>query len=156
MIVVAKKLATKMGGWLRGQGILMLVIGILDGIVLVVAGVPYALTLAIWGAVTEIIPYIGPPLGAIPAVIIAFVDSPIKGLIVLIAYIVIQQIEAQFLAPKVLGKAVGLSPIIIIFALLIGAKLGGIIGMLLSVPAAAALSVIIQEWPTIRSVTKGS
>lgn len=152
ILEVLHKIGDKMGGWLRGQFILMLVIGILDGIALLVLGVPYALTLAVWGGLTEVIPYVGPWLGLIPAAIIAFTISPIKGLFVLIAYIVIQQLEAQFLAPKIMGKAVGLSPVIIILSLLIGAKLMGILGVIVAIPAAAAIGVIIQEWPEIRKI----
>jgi len=65
---------------------------------------------------------------------------------------VIQQLEAQFLAPKIMGKAVGLSPVIIILALLVGAKLMGILGVLIAVPVAAAISVLIQEWPEIKKL----
>jgi len=149
---VVKKIADKMGGWLRGQFLLMLAVGVLDGIALVSIGVPYVLILALWGAITEVIPYIGPWLGLVPAVIIALAVSPLKGLLVLIAYILIQQMEAQFLVPKVMGKAVGLSPVIIILVLLIGAKLFGIIGAVVAVPIAAAISVIIQEWPEIKKL----
>ena len=146
------KIGQKMGNWLRGHVLLMFVVGVLDGVALVALGVPYALTLAVWGGLTELVPYVGPWLGLIPAFIIAFTASPLKGLLILIAYIVIQQLESQFLAPKILGKAVGLSPVIIILALLIGAKLMGILGVIIAVPVAAALSVLAQEWPEIKSL----
>ncbi|MBM2820902.1 MAG: hypothetical protein HW405_662 [Candidatus Berkelbacteria bacterium] len=151
---IVKKIGQKMGNWLRGQFILMLAIGVLDGVALVALGVPYALTLAVWGGLTEVIPYIGPWLGLIPALLIALTISPLKALLVLIIYLVIQQLESQFLAPKILGKAVGLSPVIIILALLVGAKLDGILGMIIAVPVAAAISVIIQEWTEIKSMLK--
>lgn len=149
---VFRKIGNKMGSWLRGQFSLMLLIGILDGIVLAILGVPYALTLAVWGGLTEVIPYIGPWLGMIPAVVIAFTISPIKGLLVLLAYIAVQQLEAQFFAPKIMGKAVGLSPVIIILSLLAGAKLMGILGVIIAVPVAAALAVIAQEWPNLKKM----
>lgn len=149
---VIKKITTKMGAWLRGQFFLMLVVGVLDGIALASLGVPYVLVLAVWGGLTEVIPYIGPWLGLVPAVAIGLTISPLTGLLVFIAYVVIQQIEAQFLVPKIMGKAVGLSPVIIILVLLIGAKLFGILGVIISVPVAAAISVIIQEWPEIRKI----
>jgi len=152
IFLVAKKIANKMGSWLRGQTLLMLIVGIADSIALVSLGVPYALTLAVWGGLTEVIPYIGPWLGLAPALIIAFTISPLKGLLILIAYILIQQLESQFLVPKIMGKILGLSPVIIILALLIGAKLMGILGMIIAVPIAAALSVIIQEWPEIKKL----
>lgn len=149
---ILKKIVTKMGNWLRGQFSLMVIVGVLDGIALAILGVPYALILAIWGGLTEAVPYIGPWLGLIPAVIIAFTMSPIKALIVVVAYLVIQQLEAQFLVPKIMGKALGLSPVIIILAILIGAKLLGILGVIVAVPMAAAVSVVIQEWPEIRKL----
>lgn len=149
---VIRKIGLKMGNWLRGQGILMLVIGLADGIVLSILGMPYILILAIWGGLTEVIPYIGPWLGLIPAIIIAFTISPLTALFVLIAYILIQQLEAQFLVPKIMGKAVGLSPVIIIIAILIGAKLAGILGVIIAVPAAGAVSVIIQDWREIKQI----
>lgn len=140
------EIGLKMGGWLRGQLLLALIVGILDFIGMLIIGVPFALTLGVWAAFTEVIPYLGPVLGAIPAVIIAFVDAPIKGLFTLILFVVVQQIEANILVPKVMGKAVGLSPVVIIFAILIGAKLGGIAGVILAVPAAAAISVLVKEY----------
>lgn len=151
---IARKIGNKMGGWLRGQALLMLTIGILDGIALAVLGVPYALTLAVWGGLTEVIPYIGPWLGLVPAFLVALTVSPLKALLILIAYIVIQQLEAQFLAPRIMGKAVGLSPVIIILALLVGAKLMGILGVIVAVPAAAAIAVLIAEWPEIKKMLK--
>ncbi len=147
---ITKKIGQKMGGWLRGQALLMLIVGVADSIALVSLGIPYALTLAVWGGITEVIPYIGPWLGLAPALIIAFTISPLKGLLILIAYVIIQQLESQFLVPKILGKAVGLSPVIIILALLIGAKLMGILGVIIAVPVAAAIAVLIQEWPEIK------
>lgn len=149
-----RKISEKMGSWLRGQFLLMLAIGVLDGIALAILGVPYALTLAVWGGLTEVIPYIGPWLGLVPALIIAFTISPVKGLLVLLAFVAIQQLEAQFLAPKIMGKAVGLSPVIIILSLLAGAKLMGILGVIIAVPVAAALAVIIQEWPNLKKMLR--
>ncbi len=149
---ITKKIGQRMGGWLRGQVLLMLIVGVADSIALVSLGIPYALTLAVWGGITEVIPYIGPWLGLAPALIIAFTISPLKGLLILIAYVIIQQLESQFLVPKILGKAVGLSPVIIILALLAGAKLMGILGVIIAVPFAAALSVFIQEWAEIKNL----
>lgn len=149
---ILRKIGSKMGGWLRGQAILMLIIGILDAVALLALGIPYTLVLAVWGGLTEVIPFIGPWLGLVPAFLVALTVSPLKALLILIAYLVIQQMEAQFLAPKIMGRAVGLSPVIIILALLIGAKLMGILGVLIAVPVAAALSVLIQEWPEIRKL----
>ncbi|MFY9484837.1 MAG: AI-2E family transporter [Patescibacteria group bacterium] len=140
------EIGLKMGGWLRGQLLLALVVGIIQFIGFVIIGVPFALTLGVWAAFTEIIPYIGPVLGVIPALLVAFADAPIKALFVLILFVVVQQLEANFLVPKIMSKAVGLSPVVIIFAILVGARLGGIIGVIVAVPAAAAISVLVKEY----------
>jgi predicted PurR-regulated permease PerM len=151
---ISGKISGKMSQWLGGHLFLMLVVGCLDGVALFALGVPYALVLAIWGGLTEMIPYLGPWLGAIPAVLIAFTVSPLAALLVLIAYIIIQQLEATFLAPKIIGKAVGLSPVIVIISLLAGAKLMGLVGVIVAVPVAAIISVLMAEWPEIKNLAK--
>lgn len=149
---IVQKVGEKLGNWLRGQFLLMLIIGFVDGLVLWIFGIPYPAALGFWAGLTEAIPYIGPWLGAIPGVLIGFTVSPIKGLIALIIYLGVQQIEANFLVPRIMSKAVGLSPVMIILALLVGAKLFGIIGMILAVPVAGAISVIVQQWPEIKKL----
>lgn len=150
IIGLLRKVALKMGGWLRGQLLLCLLIGILDLIGLLILQVPFALTLAIWAGLVEIIPYIGPWLGLLPAALLGFTVSPLVGILVIVWFIGVQQLEANVLVPKIMQKAVGLSPVIIILAILIGAKLLGILGVILAVPAAAALLVLIQEWPNLK------
>lgn len=147
---ILQKIGHKMGAWLRGQLLLGLVIGVIDFIIVSLVGLPFALTLGVWAGVTELIPYIGPVLGAVPAVIIGFSVSPLVGFIVLVSFVLVQQFESNFLVPKIMGKAVGLSPVVIIFAILIGARLAGFLGVVLAVPVAAIISVLIQEWPTLR------
>jgi predicted PurR-regulated permease PerM len=150
LVDITQKIGRKMGDWLRGQVCLMVIIGVVDYIGLSIIGVPFALVLALWAAITEIIPYIGPILGAIPAVIIGFTVSPLVALIVLIFYILVQQLESNFLVPKIMQKAVGLSPVIIILALLIGGKLAGVLGVILAVPVVATIGVLVQELPRLR------
>ena len=145
---VLRKVARKLGDWFRGQIILGVIVGILDLIGLLIIGVPYALTLAIISGLLEIVPGIGPIIAGIIAAMIALTDSPLKALLVIILYIVIQQLENNIIVPKVMQKAVGLSPIIIIVTILIGAKLMGIIGAIIAVPIAATIAVLVQEWPT--------
>lgn len=151
--LIIKKISTKLGQWLRSQFFLMLTVGALYGIALSILGVPFALVLALWGGLTEVIPYLGPWLGVIPAVLIAFTISPWTALIVLIVYFVIQQLESTILVPRIMGKAVGLSPVIVILAMLAGAKLMGIIGVIVAVPVAATLSVILQNWQEIKDLS---
>ncbi len=151
---VVTKISEKMSQWLGGHLFLMLVVGILYGLALAILGVPYSLVLAIWGGLVEIIPYLGPWLAIVPAVLIAFTISPITALFVFIAYIIIQQLESHFLTPKIIGQAVGLSPVIIILALLIGAKLMGLLGVIIAVPVAAIISVLVLDWSEIKKLWK--
>lgn len=142
---IARKVGNKMGAWLRGQIVLCLLIGLMSYIALVILRIPYALILAVIAGILEIIPTIGPIISAIPAALIAFWVSPFSALIVVLAYLGIQQLESQIIAPKLFSKIIGLSPIIIIIALLIGAKLLGIVGAILAIPTALAIQVLVKE-----------
>ena len=151
LIVIANKVGMKLGGWLRGQVILGIVIGVLVYIGLSLMKIPYALTLAMLAGLLEIIPIIGPIISAIPAILIAFTISPTTALMVTIFYILVQELENKLLVPKVMQHTVGLNPISIIIIILVGAKLMGILGMLLAVPIASVFYVILEEWPLISS-----
>lgn len=144
-VTVFKKMVEKVSLWARGQLILSGSIGIFTFVGLSILGVPYALTLALIAAVTEMLPIVGPYIGAIPALIIAFSVAPSKALWVAILYVAAQQFENHVLVPQVMKRAVGLSPVAIILAILIGAKLLGIIGVILAVPVTAGLAVIAEE-----------
>jgi len=100
----------------------------------------------------EIVPTIGPIIAGVLATIVAFTDSPIKALIVIVFFIAVQQLENSFIVPKVMQKAVGLSPVIIIIAILVGAKLLGVAGAILAIPIAASISVVLNELPSLRKV----
>lgn len=130
----------KMGRWLQGQLLLGLIVGLMIYIGLFFLGLPYRLTLAVLMGVFELVPIVGPILGAIPAVIIAFFVSPFLAVGTVVLYTLVQQFENHVLVPIVTNRIVGLNPVIVILALLVGAKLGGIPGMVLSVPLAAALA----------------
>ncbi len=140
-----ERIENKIGGWLRGQLVLMFIIGCLTYIGLYFLGVKYALTFALIAALLEIVPYIGPILAAVPAVVMAFFQLPFLALLVIILYIVIQQLENYIIYPQVMKKAVGLNPIVIIVVMLIGAKLAGILGLILAVPVAAAVAEFLKD-----------
>ena len=140
-----ERMQIKIGLWLRGQILLSFIVGILTYILLTIAGVKYALLLALIAGLFEIIPYLGPWLSGIPAVIVAFSDSLIKVLIVIAIYFIVQQVENNLIVPKLMGKMVGLNPVVVIMAILIGIKLGGVIGGLLGVPVAAAVAVYFTD-----------
>lgn len=135
----------KIGQWLRGQLLLGLVIGILIYIALTVLGMRYALILALLAAVFEVIPVIGPILAAVPAVFFAFLISPLQALIVGVVYFIIQQLENHLLVPLVSQRIVGVNPLVVVLALLIGAKLGGILGMFLAVPLSSVLVELFSD-----------
>ncbi len=135
----------KLGRWLQGQLFLALIVGALVYVGLSLLGVKYALILGIISGVLELFPYIGPVLAGIPGVILGLLQSPILGLWVFILYVVVQQIESYLITPLVMGKVVGLNPIVIILALLIGAKFGGILGMILAVPLAAVFAELLRD-----------
>lgn len=134
----------KLGAWVRGQLILCIFVGFLTWIVLTLIGVPFALPLALIAGILEVLPTLGPVLSAIPAVMVAFTISPTMALVVVGVYIGIQLIENHLLVPKIMEKAVGLHPIIVIAAVMIGAILFGVIGALLSIPFVATLVVFLQ------------
>lgn len=152
------KISTKMGSWVRGQLLLMLIIGLLDYVILLVMGVPAPLALALWGGLMEIVPFLGPVLGAVPAIAVALVaNSPLNALIVgLLMILLIQQLEGHFIVPKVMEKAVGISPVSVILALLVGGKIYGVVGALLAVPIAAIVAVLVQDWPTVEKVFRSN
>lgn len=139
------KVEDKLGSWVRGQVVLSLSIGILTGIALSILGLNYILPLAVIAGILEIIPTIGPILSAVPAVIVALVISPTLALSVIIVYILVQFFENHVLVPNIMQKSVGLNPVVIIMTIMIGGKLLGILGALLSIPFVSMLIIIFNS-----------
>jgi len=135
----------KIGLWMQGQLLLGLIVGVLVYLGLTILGVKYALFLAVIAALFEIIPLFGPILAATPAVILGFTVSIGLGFKVLVLYVIIQQFENHLIYPLVVRKVVGVSPILVIIALIIGAKIAGFLGVLLAVPIAAALMEVADD-----------
>jgi predicted PurR-regulated permease PerM len=135
----------RLGLWVRGQLTLMAAMGVMTGIAYALLGIPGALLLALIAAVTAAVPIIGPLLGGIPAVLVAATVSPELALVVAAVYIVIQFIEGNILMPIVMRHAVGISPLLVLVSLLIGAAAGGFIGALLAVPIAASVEIALQR-----------
>ena len=141
----------KLGSWLRGQFILSALMGFIVYVGLLILGVPYALTLGFLTGLLEIVPYLGAIIAGFSTVIVAYAAGSWQlALVTLIFFTVVQQLESHILVPKVMQSAVGLSPVIVIVALAVGAKLGGITGAIIAVPLAAVISVFVQEWPRLR------
>ena len=136
---------TRLGLWVRGQLTLMAAMGVMTGIAYSILGIPGALLLALIAAITEAIPIIGPLLGAIPAVLVAATVSPEHAVLVAGIYIVLQFFEGNILVPIVMRNAVGISPLLILVSLLIGAAVGGFIGAFLAVPVAASIEIVLQR-----------
>ncbi|HPN96639.1 MAG TPA: AI-2E family transporter [Candidatus Moranbacteria bacterium] len=142
---LAERIKSKIGKWLIGQLFLMIIVGTLSGFGLYLIGVPHALILGIFAGIMEIVPYIGPLVSAVPGVILGFIVSPTVGFLAILIYIIVQQIENHVVVPQVMKKAVGLSPITVIIVLMIGAKLGGALGAILSIPVATAAGLFIAD-----------
>lgn len=136
----------KLGQWFRAQLLLGAIVGVLVFLGLTFLRVDHALFFAFLAAVFEIIPIAGPILAAVPAVIIGFLISPVLGVSVLILYVAVQQMESHVIIPVVMKKAVGLSPLIVVLAIIVGGKLGGIPGILLSVPVTAIAAEFLNDW----------
>jgi predicted PurR-regulated permease PerM len=143
---LSNRISVKLGAWLRGQLMLCVIIFVVSYIGLLILGVRYALVLALIAGFFEFIPFVGPVVAAVPALFLSFAQSPIKALLVLILYIVIQQLENQLIVPKVMQKSTGLNPVVVIIAMLIGARLGGILGVMLAVPIAAIIQVFTSDF----------
>ncbi len=143
------KIQQKIGSWARGQLILGLIIGVMVFLGLIFFLPRYALVLAIIAGMTELIPYLGPVLGAIPAVFLGFTVSPFsfwRGFAILIIYVIIQQLENNLIVPQVMKRQVGLNPVVIIMAMLIGAHLAGIVGIILAVPVATIIGIVAKDF----------
>jgi predicted PurR-regulated permease PerM len=135
----------RIGGWTRGQLVLMTIIGVCSGVAYWLMDLRFWLALAIWAGITAAIPFIGPFIGGGAAALFALADSPEKALWVIAFVIVLQQIEGAVLVPRVMKNAVGMSPLTVILAVLIGNALGGPVGSLLAIPVGAAVQVLVSN-----------
>lgn len=135
----------KLGGWVRGQLILMLAIGVMAGIGYTLIGLPNAALLAVAAGLFEIVPMLGPVLAFAPAVLVALATDPPKAIIVIVYALVIQQIESNVLVPRVMRETVGVSPLTVLLGILIGAALYGLPGAFLAVPVAGAVQVLLAH-----------
>ncbi len=139
------EIEARLGGWTRGQLILCLVIGVLSATAYFIIGLDFWLALGIFAGITEIIPFIGPFLGGAAAVTVAFTESWEKSLIVLVFVVLLQQLEGAFLVPRVMRNAVGMTPLTVILAVLVGSTVGGPLGAILAIPVGAAVQVLVED-----------
>ncbi|WP_214875285.1 AI-2E family transporter [Exiguobacterium sp. CH10] len=131
--------------YVNAQLLVAFFVGITSLIGLWIVGVDYAILLALFMMVTNIIPYVGPFLGAVPAVIVAFIQDPIKVIWVIVVIIIVQQIESNVISPLIQGKSLKVHPLTIIIVLLVAGNLAGIIGMLIAVPFYAVAKTVVQN-----------
>lgn len=136
------ELGATMGGYVRGAIISGVVVGIFAYIGLSVIGVQYAIVLAVTAGLFELVPVVGPIAASVPIVGLAFLDSPTTGIITLVFWVVVQQLESQILTPVVMRSQADIHPLLVIFAVFVGGELGGIVGALVAIPLAGALSVL--------------
>lgn len=143
--LVIDRIGAKFGGWLRAQLVLSLSVAVPVAIGLSLLRIPYPLLLAIIAGIGEMIPMVGPTLGAAVAILVALSQQTWQLVGVIIFYVIILNVEPHILVPRIMAQVVGMSPILTLVALLTGIKLLGILGGLLAVPVAAALQVIASE-----------
>ena len=130
--------------YLKGHLLVSTLVGLVTGIAAVIIGVDFALVIGIVSGITNLVPYFGPIIGGIPAIILAMTNSLRDGIYMTVAIIIIQQVESNLITPKIIGERLGMHPLTIVFALLVGGELLGILGMLIAVPLIASLRIIFS------------
>jgi predicted PurR-regulated permease PerM len=135
----------KLGGWVRGQLLLMLAIGFMAGVGYTVIGLPNPILLGVTSGLFEIVPMIGPFLAFAPAVLVALAIDPSRAVVVGIYALIIQQLESNILVPRVMGRTVGVSPLTVLLGILVGSVLAGLPGAFLAVPIAGAVQVVLAH-----------
>lgn len=133
--------------FIRGQLLEAFCVGVLSSIALSIVGIDYAIVIGLISGICNMIPYVGPLVGTILAAVMGLLSgSPIKVIYAIIAMLVVQQIDNNLLAPKIVGDSVGLHAVFTMMAILVGGNVGGLLGMLLAVPVAASIRVLFNKW----------
>ena len=150
---IVDEIRVRLGAYVRGQAILALIIGCLSLVAYTLIGLPYAIPLAIVAGLMEVIPVIGPILGAVPALIVGYTVDPNKALFVLLATIIIQQMENNILVPRVMKRAVGVNPLVTLLALTAFGSLFGILGAIVAIPLAAIIQLLLDQLVLSRAIS---
>lgn len=143
--VIIDEMAEVVSQYIRGQILVSIVIGLMVFAGMYLMGVQYPMVLGLLAMLTETIPIVGPIVGSLPAILLAYATAPALALKVIIFYLMIHQLENHVVVPKIMGHSIALHPVIIIISLLVGGKLFGIAGMILAVPVAALLRVLVRH-----------
>lgn len=145
VVLIAKESSVKLGHWIRFQLLMSLIVFVAMYILLTILGVQYGLAFSVFAALLQFVPFIGPVIGAVPAALGALTISPFTALIVVVFVVILQTILANIISPQLFKKAIGVSPVIILIAVLIGFALLGPIGIILAVPVAAVIDVVFDS-----------
>ncbi|OGK13021.1 hypothetical protein A3A93_03770 [Candidatus Roizmanbacteria bacterium RIFCSPLOWO2_01_FULL_38_12] len=143
---IISKAEKRMSSWFWGELTLMTVVGLFTFIGLNLIGIRYALPLAVFAGLLEVVPNIGPVISSIPAIIIGFSSSYFSGFSAMALYIIVQQFENSLIVPIIMKRAVGLNPILTLIALILGGRIGGILGILLAIPIFLFVETIVHEF----------
>lgn len=141
-----RRVDIKLGRWLQGQLLLGFIVGMVVFTGLSVIGVPYALLLGVVAGIFEIVPIVGPLFSAVLGISVAALNSPFLAVLTIVFYIIMQQLESHVLVPLFMRKITGLNPVIVIVSLLMGAQLGGILGMIVAVPLATIIGEVLDDF----------
>lgn len=145
VVSIFNRIEKRMSNWFWGEMTLMLVVGLLSFIGFSLVGIKYALPLAVLAGLLEIVPNLGPTVAAVPAILIGLSQSYFMGLVALAVSFLVQQLENNVIVPMIMKKATGLNPIFILIALIIGGRIGGVLGVILSLPATLILETLLIE-----------
>ena len=132
-------------GWVLGNVLTSVVAGVAALVLFVSLGLPYATLLALWVAIADLIPLAGATLGAIPAIVVGFLVSPLVGIVVTVFFILYQQLENHVLQPAVYGRTIKLNPFLVLLAILVGIELAGFVGALLALPVAGIIQIVVLD-----------
>mgnify|MGYP000722101436 CR=1 FL=1 len=154
LIATGREINEVISNFIQGQLLTALIIGVLETLGLLVLNVKYSFVLGLIGGIANIIPYFGPFIGAIPAVGLALLDSPMKAVWTALLFIVVQQIDNNFISPKIIEGRVGLHPVTTIIAVLAGGQFFGILGMIFAVPFTAILKIVLKR--LVNSIAAGT
>ncbi|WFE99062.1 AI-2E family transporter [Micromonospora sp. WMMD964] len=143
---VGREVSRTVTGYLTGNLLISAICGLLTYLVLALTGVPFAAVIALLVAVADLIPLVGATLGAVIAAGAGFLHSPTAGIVVLVFFVVYQQVENHLLQPLILSRAVRLNPLTVLASVLLAAELAGLLGALLAIPAAGIVQTLLREY----------
>jgi predicted PurR-regulated permease PerM len=142
---ILKDMDDKLSSYIQGQIIVSFCVGVLMYIAFLIIGIDYSLILALVAMFTNIVPFVGPWIGTVPAVIVAIIDSPLMVLWVILAIVIVQQIESNLISPQVMGRKLAVHPLTIIVLILVAGRFAGLLGLILAVPLYAVTKVVISH-----------